>query len=248
MRAMTLFLLLAAVAHGQAVNNAASFTGDLEFISGYEAGMAEAKFTGRPAMLFFVKQGEDKCKVWSGTAFKDTNCKKTLENYVLVIIDGEAEPEARKKFPSKGYPFVKFVNAAGERLCEIWESATPTVFEMAAGRGLGKHGQIRYSATYAREVIAADRIETALPLKEFREAIRCIAEIEKINHAGKLLTRAQVVKGELQAEARKRIAAAQQTQASNTANAKLALAAVAREFAGLPEATEADGLARKLKP
>ncbi|MSR75825.1 MAG: hypothetical protein EXS14_10200 [Planctomycetes bacterium] len=247
MRIPTL-LLLCSMLLAQSKNETSAYTGGLEFVEGWKAGMAEAHFTGRPAMLFFIKHGDDKCKTWSDSAFKDDVCRKTLENFVLVLIDGETEPEARKKYPFKNYPFVKFVDANGLRLCEIWESANATTFEMAAGRALGKHGQIRFTPTYAREVIAADKLETALPLKEFREVIRCSAEIEKINHEGKLLVRARAARVELQAEARKRIDTVNNEQQTSAANKVVLLNAVAREFEGLPEAAEAKALARKITP
>lgn len=247
MRSLVMLFLMAMFCTAQFTKDWAGYTGDLEFIAGWKAGMAEAKFTGKPAMLFFVKKGEDKCKAWDSTAFKDEACKKTLANFVLVIIDGEKEPEARKKYPFKNYPFVKFVNPAGDRLCEIWESANPTAFEMAAGRGLGKHGQIRFTPAYAREVVVGDRLKTAMPLKEYREAIRCVTEIEKLNHAGKILDAAIAAKAELQAEAQKCLAAARKTAAQDPDNGSTLLKAVARDFEGLPEADEAAKAARTLK-
>lgn len=97
----------------------AEHTQQLPFVVGYEKGLAEAKAQNKPAMLFVTTTWCGYCTKLAHENFTDTEIKSLLGNFVLVIVDGDTEPDALSALNStEGFPHIIFQSASGERLSE----------------------------------------------------------------------------------------------------------------------------------
>lgn len=90
----------------------------LPFIIGYEKGLKEARAQGKPALVFVTTTWCSWCKRLSGEAFQDPSVRKLLENFVLILVDGDVEKEALNTLDVDGYPHIVFVSPAGQKLGE----------------------------------------------------------------------------------------------------------------------------------
>ncbi|HUY33611.1 MAG TPA: thioredoxin family protein [Pirellulales bacterium] len=97
----------------------ADHTQHLPFIIGYEKGLAEAKARNKPMMLFVTTTWCGWCKKLAEENFNDSTVKKLLDNFVLVIVDGDTEPDALTKLgATEGFPHLIFQSNSGEKLGE----------------------------------------------------------------------------------------------------------------------------------
>lgn len=91
----------------------------LPFIMGYEQGLEASRAQGKPAMMFVTTTWCSWCKRLSGESFQDETVKKLLQNFVLVIVDGDVEREALVKLrANEGFPHVVFLSQGGQRIGE----------------------------------------------------------------------------------------------------------------------------------
>jgi thioredoxin-related protein len=93
-----------------------SHTRGLPFLFGYEKGLAEARRADRPIMFFVTTTWCSWCKRLAGDSFTDPRVRKLLENFVLVIVDGDTEPDAVRSLGAAGYPHVVFQSPSGRTL------------------------------------------------------------------------------------------------------------------------------------
>lgn len=96
-----------------------SHTQGLPFVFGYEQGMAQARQTGKPAMLFVTTTWCGWCKKLAKESFRDGEIRSLLtKHFVCVIVDGDRETVAKRKYGVRGYPHVIFVTPDGNKLGE----------------------------------------------------------------------------------------------------------------------------------
>lgn len=81
--------------------NWAPLLGKIPFVRGYEAGMKEARFTGRAPMFFVTSCSSAAGRVLGKIAFSDEKICKLLAGYTPILIDAETE-EAFMKSRGKG--------------------------------------------------------------------------------------------------------------------------------------------------
>ena len=93
-------------------------TQGLPFVMGYEAGLKEAAAKNKPAMMFVTTTWCGWCKKLAEDNFTDAEVKKLLDNFVLVIVDGDVEKSAASKLGAEGYPHIVFVTSKGDTLVE----------------------------------------------------------------------------------------------------------------------------------
>jgi thiol:disulfide interchange protein len=96
-----------------------SHTQGLPFVFGYEQGMAQARQTGKPAMLFVTTTWCGWCKKLAKESFRDEEIRSLLtKHFVCVIVDGDSDTVAKRKYGVRGYPHVIFVTPDGNKLDE----------------------------------------------------------------------------------------------------------------------------------
>jgi formylglycine-generating enzyme required for sulfatase activity len=116
-------------------------TQHLPFVISYEQGLAEAKAKNKPLMFFVTTTSCGWCKKHAQENFNDDTVKSLLDNFVLVIVDGDTEPEALAALDAKrGFPLLIFQSAAGEKLAEQVGYAPVDVFTKVIEDALAKAG------------------------------------------------------------------------------------------------------------
>jgi thiol:disulfide interchange protein len=119
----------------------AEHTQRLPFVIGYEKGLAEAKAKDKPLMLFVTTTWCGWCTKLAQENFNDETVKALLGKFVLVIVDGDTEPEALAALEAKqGFPHLIFQSAAGQRLAEQVGYAPVDVFAKVVDDALAKAG------------------------------------------------------------------------------------------------------------
>jgi len=117
----------------------AEHTQHLPFIIGYEQGLAEAKAKHKPLMFFVTTTWCGWCMKHAQENFCNETVKSLLDKFVLVIVDGDSEPEALAALDAKrGFPHPIFQSAVGERLAEQVGYAPVDVFTKVIEDALAK--------------------------------------------------------------------------------------------------------------
>lgn len=117
-------------------------TQHLPFILGYENGMAAAKAANKPAMLFVTTTWCGWCTKLADESFTDPEIKKLLDNFVLVIVDGDTEQKALQTLGAdEGFPHVIFQSSSGTKLGEQVGYAPAPEFKQVVQDALDKSGK-----------------------------------------------------------------------------------------------------------
>ena len=85
----------------------------LPFVKGFDSGYLKATESGKPMLLFFTAEWCHYCHQMAGEAFTNQQVRKLSDQFVCILIDADAEPEACKKFRVQAYPTVQFLSARG---------------------------------------------------------------------------------------------------------------------------------------
>jgi len=93
-------------------------TQGLPFVVGYQQGLEKAGSEGKPAMMFVTTTWCGWCKKLADDAFTEPEIKDLLSKFVLVIVDGDVEEEAKTKLGTQGYPHIVFLSPSGQKVGE----------------------------------------------------------------------------------------------------------------------------------
>lgn len=96
-----------------------SHTQGLPFILGFEEGQAAMRSSGKPGMMFVTTTWCGWCKKLAHDNFRDPAVRSMLENFVLVIVDGDTEGVAARKLGANGFPHVVFQSSDGTTLATV---------------------------------------------------------------------------------------------------------------------------------
>ena len=135
-------LLVATGCGSPAGDNAwAGHTQGLPFVMGYEQGTARAQAENRPAMYFVTTTWCGWCKRLADENFNDPGVRELLDQFTLVLVDGDSEAAAARQLGAKGFPHVVFKSSEGETL-EVVQSYLPVddfkpIVERALAHGRG---------------------------------------------------------------------------------------------------------------
>lgn len=113
-------------------------TGKVPFVIGYDAGLATAKESGKPLMLFLTTTWCGWCKKLAADSFSDEAVAKELEAFVPVIVDGDVERDVIARFDIGGYPDVRFVTVDGQQLGHVGGYVPKAEFRAAIAAALRK--------------------------------------------------------------------------------------------------------------
>ena len=224
-------------------------TGKIEFLVGYDKGVAEAKFTGKPILAFCTTTWCGYCKKMAKACFNDDQVLAAVSEFVPVIVDGDVEKEVCKKFQVTGYPHVVFLSAEEKTLGVIHGCADVKEFLAgikAARAKLGK--EIALTPGYMKLLKARKDLDQAMGKKGYAAALGAIQAIEKIHHEGPDSLAAARAKEALSAEAKAALEDAEAKAAEGKkVEALKAFDQTAKTFKGLDEAREAAKRAEELR-
>lgn len=95
------------------VSSASVVQGDVPFVIGYAQGYDQARWKGKPMLLFFTAEWCSYCHQMADEAFVDSQVVGLADSFVCVLIDADAEPDVCRQFGVRGYPTIQFTSAGG---------------------------------------------------------------------------------------------------------------------------------------
>jgi hypothetical protein len=186
----------------------------------------------------------------AGSAFKDAEVIKALSGFTPILIDGDTEKEACKKYGVKGYPNTIFADVKGEPAGAAIVGAIPTDQFLSKAQDFAKKVKPgKPSKDFATLTAAKKDLDAAAAKKDVAKTLAAIEKIEKVNRPGDLLDEATAKKKELLEEGQKRLDAAKAAAQGDGKDAALKdLRKIAADYKGTDVGTEAAKLVKELSP
>lgn len=229
------------------------------FVEGYEAGILEARFSGRPMLVFVALHSDARTDMLSEWILRKPTVQQRLSHFVIVTIDADAEPEVAKRFDryrmETRHPYLRFVSATEEAVgMQIGFVGDAVPFPPQMPKFFLDHskkalGEIRPRLTKAyRKLMKADaELTKAMKHDRYRKALKAVAVIEKIQHPGAVMRRAEVAKATLRTLSETELQQSKALLDSDRDAALQRLKKLAADFKGLAAADQARATLRKLK-
>ena len=175
----------------------------------------------------------------AGSAFKDAEILKLLEDFVPILVDGDVEKEVTKRFGVNGYPDTKFLDKKQKVLETVGGYVEKDRFKDAVEGARKKVGKIVLSADYKKLLEASAKLKAALEKSRYKDALRAIKAIEDLKHEGPDLDAARAAGTEIAAVAAQRMTEAEAVVAEDPKKAKSLYLKIVSEFDGIEAAKEA---------
>ncbi|HQU45228.1 MAG TPA: thioredoxin family protein [Pirellulales bacterium] len=93
--------------------------GQIAFVEGFERGFQMARDEQKPMLLFFTAQWCKYCHQMAKEAFAEEAVVALSRDFVCVLIDADAEPQACRQFEVRSFPTIQFVSSRGMRLNRV---------------------------------------------------------------------------------------------------------------------------------
>lgn len=104
--------------------------GSPNFIHSYNDALAEAKKTGKPALLIFSASWCPPCQAMKRDVYPSAAVKPFHDKFVWAYLDADAKENEKPmtEFRISGIPFIKFLSADGKSLGSQTGGSTPEAF------------------------------------------------------------------------------------------------------------------------
>jgi len=157
--------------------------GDLPFVVGMDAGRAEVKFTGKPAMLFFTSSTDKWCPQFAARTWKDKQVLSDIAGYTPVLIDADTAPKDFKdKYCAVIVPAVVWLDFDEKQIFMLIGDADLEMFKIG-GSDVAKDRcpEPRPPGEgYAALLELKKKLDDAAAAKDVKAQIASIAEIRKV--------------------------------------------------------------------
>ncbi|MEM8886141.1 MAG: DUF255 domain-containing protein [Planctomycetota bacterium] len=174
------------------------FFGALPFVVGYEAGMKEAKFTGRPPMIYYVDYEDEAGRRFAKANFTKEIAGKMLEHYTPVLVDAASQPQLKEKYPAlHAAPAVLWIDFEGETIFNSGGNLPPALWEQMAAIPVERAPKRTVPAEYAALLQVRDRLRAAMKTGDKAAARAAIAAIEKVGQGVRVQAEAATAKAKL---------------------------------------------------
>lgn len=100
----------------------------LTFVHGYEQGIEQVKASGKPGMFFVTTTWCGPCKKLASENFTDRQVRELLDEFVLVIVDGDTDNAGLEAFETEGFPHIVFLSSDLEKVGEVLGYTPPAEF------------------------------------------------------------------------------------------------------------------------
>ena len=222
--------------------------GALKFVVGYEPGMEEAWAAGRPAMLFFTSATDPWCPKFAARTWNDKEVLRKVEAYLPVLVDGDREPELRKKYEVLLLPAVVWVDADGQRVFIVSGDAPLELFRTVVETAQARAPETKPSPDYAAVTKAAEAMRAAMKSGDVRAALRAIHEIDEVKRPRAIVAEAAALERDLAKRGGEELAKAKELiEQGKREEAKSALRKLKETFGDHPVGREAWTLLRRLE-
>jgi len=157
------------------------FFGEFPFVVGYEAGMKEAKFTGRPPMFFSVSFNDAAGRKFAQQSFTLKLAGKLLDHYTPILLDVDVDQRVTKKYPVLiASPSIAWIDFDGESIFMYSGTIPPDMWKILVKVPLDRAPDHPVPAEYAALLKLRDTLRTALKANDQNGAQRAIAAIEQV--------------------------------------------------------------------
>jgi hypothetical protein len=160
-----------------------SHMGDLPFVVGMEAGRAEVKFTGKPAMLFFTSSTDEWCPKYAARTWKDKGVLEDVAGYTPVLIDADTAPkEFKDKYCAVIVPAVVWLDFDEKQIFMLIGDADLEMFKVG-GSDVAKARcpEPRPPGEgFAALMDLKKKLDAAATAKDVKAQLAAIAEIKKV--------------------------------------------------------------------
>ncbi len=159
-----------------------SHMGDLPFVVGMDAGRAEVKFTGKPAMLFFTSSTDEWCPQFAARTWKDKEVLADVAGYTPVLIDVDAATnEFREKYNAVIVPGVVWIDFDESQIFMAIGDSPLDLFRAMSGRAKNDCPEARPpSEGFAALLELKKKLDAAATAKDVKAQLAAIAEIRKV--------------------------------------------------------------------
>jgi len=174
------------------------FFGEFPFVVGYEAGMKEAKFTGRPPMLFAVSYNSAAGRKFAQRSFTMKLAGKLLDHYTPVLIDFDADTRIKKKYPVLiTSPAIAWIDFDEEQIFMNGGDVPTYIWEMVVKIPIDRAPEHPVPAGYTALLKLRDELRAALKASDGAKARIAIAAIERVGQGVRVQAEAAAAKKKL---------------------------------------------------
>jgi len=230
--------------------------GDLPFVVGMDAGRAEVKFTGKPAMLFFTSAKDEWCPKYAARTWRDKGVLEDVAGYTPVLIDTDAAPkELKDKYAVAMAPAVAWIDFDESIVFTGQGDMGVEMFRLASSIAKDRCPEAKPPAEGMAALIELKKkLDVAATAKDVKAQLAAVAEIRKVGLGAAVQKDAAAADARLTKEGEAEIARAKDlVAAKKKPDAKKALEKVVADYGAEhavgKKAQEAlDELAGKKKP
>jgi hypothetical protein len=156
--------------------------GDLPFVVGMDAGRAEVKFTGKPAMLFFTSSTDEWCPKYAARTWKDKGVLEDVAGYTPVLIDADTAPkEMKDKYAVAIVPGVVWIDFDESNVFTGMGDMDVEMFRLASGIAKDRCPAAKPPAeAFAALMELKKKLEAAATAKDVKAQLAAIADIRKV--------------------------------------------------------------------
>jgi hypothetical protein len=156
--------------------------GDVPFVVGMDAGRAEVKFTGKPAMLFFTSSKDKWCPQFAARTWKDKQVLEDVAGYTPVLVDFDAAPQALKdEYAVAIVPAVVWIDHDEGNVFMAMGDAPLDIFRMTADIAKDRCPDAQPPAEgLAALLTLKKKLDDAATAKDVKAQLAAIAEIRKV--------------------------------------------------------------------
>jgi thioredoxin-related protein len=108
----------------------------LPFVLGYEQGLEQAKASGKPALVFVTATWCGWCKKLADDNFNHPEIRPLLDQFTLVIVDGDAQRDVVQRLQVAGFPHLVLQSSTGNVLAQVRGYVPPEALQPTLERAL----------------------------------------------------------------------------------------------------------------
>jgi hypothetical protein len=156
--------------------------GDLPFVVGMDAGRAEVKFTGKPAMLFFTSSTDEWCPKFAARTWKNKGVLEDVAGYTPVLIDVDAaSKELKDKYAVAMVPGVVWLDFDESQVFMVMGDADVEMFRLGSDVAKDRCPDAKPPAEGMAALLELKKkLDAAATAKDVKAQLAAIADIKKV--------------------------------------------------------------------
>lgn len=220
--------------------------GKLSFAVGYERGMKEVAFTGKPPMFFFTSKKDPWCPKYAARTFNDAKFLERVAGYTPVLIDADRQENKKRKekYAVVLVPALVWADFGGDTVFMAIGDAPLQMARQSADIAKARAPKSREPGE-GRERLSTlrDAMRKAAQGKKIRPMVDAIAAVRGFGAGADVQLEADRIDRDLWAKGRQRIAEAQaHIDKRRKSRAKSVLKGIVKDYGEHPIGKRAAGM------